>query len=322
MTTKIRHKLLARIEVAGSYETLHYGAFASYSPADNFTSSDNDFLNQYICLRSTSKPFQTLACLELGLELTQKEIAICTGSHSGSKEHTEFVNSLLDKFKINWQELLCGEHQPLCTETNYAESNTKLRKLQNNCSGKHLMMLATCKLKGWDTKSYLSPGHPLQKKVLTTLSKMCEISEESINVSVDGCGLPTYSVPAKNSLKGFSKFNIHSECNRVKQIAQAMLEYPFYVSGKNRLDYELTMALDGKVVSKSGAGGLIIVSFQDQSKKALLLKMYDTHEQVRGNLISKIIRENGYSGDFSHKLFSDVVNNLHNEVSALIKTCL
>ncbi len=38
------------------------------------------------------------------------------------------------------------------------------RALQQNCSGKHAGMLATCRINGWAIDSYLDPDHPLQER--------------------------------------------------------------------------------------------------------------------------------------------------------------
>ncbi|MDJ0626315.1 MAG: asparaginase [Candidatus Caenarcaniphilales bacterium] len=79
---------LAETIRANAIETLHYGSYA-YLINGEFGYSNLDFLKQNVCLRSSVKPFQTLSCLRLDLELNEKEIAICSGSHSGSSKHTD-----------------------------------------------------------------------------------------------------------------------------------------------------------------------------------------------------------------------------------------
>ncbi len=58
-----------------------------------------------------------------------------------------------------------------------------------NCSGKHAAMLATCVANGWDTATYLAPGHPLQQQILASFAELT--GEPATLVAVDGCGAPS-----------------------------------------------------------------------------------------------------------------------------------
>ncbi|MDJ0626521.1 MAG: asparaginase [Candidatus Caenarcaniphilales bacterium] len=227
----------------------------------------------------------------------------------------------MQKFAVDWKSLKCGEHRPIDKDTHYGEEGTPLRKLQNNCSAKHCMMIAACKLKGWDLSSYLLPSHPLQKFIIENINSLCELSDqESISLAVDGCGLPTYTLLTQNILKGFSKLNLASGDETIVKLIQSLVNYPFYVSGYDRLDYELSIALGGQVVCKSGAGGLIVIAFQEPTYGALVLKMYDSDEKVKALVVKAILEKLGYKLNSSHNLFSSEILNLHNLPCAKVST--
>src|SRR5574344_3090467 len=129
--------------------------------------NQNEILKQYgqdnnypYFLRSCAKPLQASLMIDYGLDkaydLTEKEIAICTASHAGEKVHEELINGLLTKIGLNESDLKCGIHSPL-SKTRQKEmilTGENPTQIHNNCSGKHTMMLALCKLNHWDIKTY------------------------------------------------------------------------------------------------------------------------------------------------------------------------
>jgi|694.fasta_scaffold01723_15 L-asparaginase II len=313
---------LAEIIRAGAIESEHYGFYAFLQNGEFHDSSEKSIQNNYleteICLRSVSKLFQTLTCLRLGLEITNQEIAISTSSHSGSDHHVKEVDSFLENHQLNWQNLKCGEHAPLDRNISFAPEKSKERRLQNNCSGKHSMMLATCKVHNWNIDSYLQSIHPLQVAVLETMSELCEIKKDEIKVGVDGCGLPTYALKAKNLLIGFSKFRINSPDRLITRLSQSLIDYAFLVSGENRLDYELSKAYVANLLSKSGYGGLTVVNLQNQAL-TLLVKLYDSDEKVRALILKNQLKKLGVEINSAHFLFDPKIANLHEKEVAEIK---
>ncbi len=296
-------KPLIKIERAGAIESLHFGFWAFL---DGKASSEKVY-EELVCLRSVSKPFQTLACLRLGLNLNLKQIAIATSSHSGTDEHIALVEEILQNFKIDWQFLNCGEHPPFSRSTAQAEEFSKKRRLQNNCSGKHSMLLAVCKLKNWDLASYQQIEHELQKEILQTISDLCEVN--NFEIGLDGCGLPTYSLKVKDLLKGFSKFQINSPDKLIAQISLAMLEESFYISGSKRLDHEITKAVKPNLICKSGAGGLMLVSLQNQ-QNALLIKLHDADEKAKALILKRLLYDIGLGFESDFSLFEEKITNL------------
>lgn len=313
--------LLAVTKRVSTIETKHEGHFA-YLQDGLFSFSEPLLSEQMLCLRSSAKPFQALACLNLlgsRLSLNPSQLALCLASHSGSYNHTARIKELLEGNAIDWQMLACGEHPPLDKNINYAINNPQERRLQNNCSGKHSLMLITCKLMGWDSANYLSSEHPLQQEILKTLAEMCEIPSDKVEVGIDGCGVPSFSLPISNVLIGFSKLNLASRNTHIRNIVSSILNEAFFVSGSERLDYELTVANKPKLVCKSGACGLTLVSFLDKPFSAFLLKMYDSDERVRAVVIKKLIENLGYKFESDSSLFSSELQNLHGQNTAAIQ---
>ncbi|HEY9885690.1 MAG TPA: asparaginase [Vampirovibrionales bacterium] len=310
---------------ADSIESKHWGSYALFQEGQ-VNGSNPKFANRSICIRSSAKPFQAFTCLKLGVELNNKQLAICSGSHSGSAEHTNLLLELLQESTIKSEELHCGEHQPLDPETPYANKGSTRRRLQNNCSGKHIMMLMACKLKGWPTNNYESLEHPLQKEIIKDLANLCNVEESSIGLGLDGCGLPTYTFKVKDFLLGFSKLSSHSGNKHLQQLTKAFSEEPFFVTGKNRLDYEITKLYKGQLICKSGAGGLSVISFQNTTKpSSLILKMVDGNERVRAVILRKIlnkfklVNESLENKQTSSSYFSSDINNLHGQTASQIE---
>ena len=67
--------------------------------------------------------------------------------------------------------------------------------LQQNCSGKHAGMLATCRINGWPIADYLEPEHPLQ--VAITAVDRSARRRRCTTSGIDGCGAPTHVIGAR-----------------------------------------------------------------------------------------------------------------------------
>ena len=132
-------------------------------------------------LRSCAKPLQAALIIDFGLDefygMTSEEIAVCCASHSGEACHVKIVKGLLDKIGLDESYLKCGLHKPLSKneQEKLILSGEKENILQNNCSGKHTMMLAICKAKGWGINDYDNPEHPLQIAIKEKIYELCEI---------------------------------------------------------------------------------------------------------------------------------------------------
>lgn len=233
-------------------------------------------------LRSLAKPIQASILIDEELKLTEKEYAVVSGSHAGEKCHVETVIGILKRFNLKPEVLKCGYHPPLCggfTDGRYAN-------LYNNCSGKHAGMLALCVKNKWDTETYLNPAHPIQQLIYKQHQKFSET--ENLTQTIDGCGAPVWGMPLKNMAKSYLNLFFDDGCAVIKN---AFLNFPYLAGGIHRLDTEIMQSdTEKKLISKVGAGGLIIV-LNLKSQQLLLLKVSSGENHARALIIQEALRQ-------------------------------
>lgn len=228
-------------------------------------------------LRSCAKPLQASLIVDYELNFTPQEIAICTASHAGEKCHQKIAKKLLKKVGFQESDLKCGLHKPISQTEKIRLLKKGLKKniFHNNCVGKHIMMLALCKLNDWSTTDYDDVSHPLQIKIKQKIYELCKITKE-YPITKDGCGVPIHSMPLQNMVKGY----INLFCNeKYKKITNAFREYPYIIGGENRLDTKIMQNSDN-LIAKVGAGGLCIVVNLEQ-KDGFVVKISDCDMKAR-----------------------------------------
>ena len=212
--------------------------------------------------RSCIKPIQALPLLFTGgadaFQLTDKEIATISGSHSGEPEHLETVRSILEKAGIEEEALKCKGHVPF-NKDEARKIGQEFKPIHDNCSGKHAGALAACKHNGWDMDSYLGSEHPLTKEIVSAISNLTGLPEDEVHVGSDGCDIPNFAIPIDKMAQLFSllmdpdRSGYHHELER---LGGSMLAYPKMVAGTDRFDTVLMEDMKGIVLSKAGATGL------------------------------------------------------------------
>lgn len=231
-------------------------------------------------LRSCAKPLQASLLIDFGLDkefdLSPEEIAICCASHAGEDFHTEIVTNLLKKFGISQSKLKCGKHEPVSKTAFHKliKNGQEATEFHNNCSGKHAMMLGLCKLKGWDLESYDLLEHPLQQAIKNKIYSLCKVKKD-YPVTRDGCGVPIFSMPLANMVKGY--LNLFCD-EKYEKIKNAFLNQPYAIGGENRTDTKIIQ--QAKIIAKVGAGGLCIVLNPD-IKEGFIVKICDSNMQAR-----------------------------------------
>lgn len=245
-------------------------------------------------LRSCAKPLQATLLADLQLiqhyDLSDDEIAVCCASHAGETCHTQIVKRLLDKVGVETSMLKCGLHKPLSKveQNKLLISGDSENVLQNNCSGKHAMMLAICKKMGFSPQDYDEVNHPVQKLIKEKIYSICELKDD-YPITKDGCGVPIYSMPLENMLIGY--LNLLST-EKYSKIIQSILKYPYIIGGEARLDTAL-MTANSDLIAKVGAGGLCIV-LNIRSEEALLVKVSDCDMKARALIIIEALVQLGW----------------------------
>jgi L-asparaginase II len=167
---------------------------------------------------------------------------------------------------VNELDLLCGVHIP--GDVAAAESLRERKELptpnQHNCSGKHTGMLAYAQMSNRMYKDlpYISPQHPIQLEILSTVAEMCGLTTDQVALGVDGCSAPNFAVPLRNAALAYARLSDPGRSNLPPQrtvacrlITAAMMSEPEMVAGPGKFDTRLMQVTRGKLVCKGGAEG-------------------------------------------------------------------
>jgi len=230
-------------------------------------------------IRSAGKPLQAIALMERGgaeeFGLTAAEIAIICASHCGGPPQIEAVRSVLDKAEIPEDALQAGSG------------------IKDNCSGKHAGMLVLAKLLGHPLENYRAPDHPIQSLILDTVSAMCGLPVEEIEVAPDGCGAPIFAMPIQNMATAYARLanpdGLPKErAEACRKIVAAMQAHPEMVGG---LDLQ---PLTGQaLVAKSGAAGCYCVGILDQGA-GFAMKIADGSSTAIHLACFEMLKRHGY----------------------------
>ncbi len=292
-------------------ESLHYAAAALVDSSGKLLAWIGNPQHATF-LRSSAKPFQIIPFIEQGyardLGLVPRQISQCCASHGGTDMHAEAVRGIQSLVGIDESYLQCGSHPPLDKET----SDTLIRRgekptpIRHNCSGKHTGMLAFAKARGLPLDNYLDPAHPIQQDILAAFSEMCQIDTDKIDIGIDGCSAPNFSIPLYNTALGFARLSDPNSLSKTradtcKTITSSMMAHPEMVSGFGRFDTRLMQVGRGKLVAKTGAEGYqavgILPGLTEASPKgvgiALKISDGDPKEGVRAAVMIEILRQFG-----------------------------
>ncbi len=246
-------------------ESRHLGALAIVTATGELLYSCGDpGLTTY--LRSSAKPMQSVALVESGAAdafgLSDRELAVISSSHNGEDMHTICVAGILQKLGLGPQHLACGLHAPLHQPTaqRLLAAGQPFTVLHNNCSGKHAGMLALARHLGVSTEGYFRPEHPVQQRILSTVSALAGMAPSDIVVGVDGCGVPVFGMPLRNAAWAFARladprYLPPGWAAAARRVVKAMQAHPEMVGGSQRWDTDLIRQTAPRVFAKGGAEG-------------------------------------------------------------------
>ncbi len=320
--SKIMDNILVKVYLGKTVESLHCGSIAVVDSEGKLVYSFGDpYFVTY--LRSSAKPFQAIPLITSGAAkefgLTQKEIAIISGSHNGQRIHTDTVKSILKKIGLSEKNLQCGVHIPHYYTANniIPPPGKRFTPVHHNCSGKHSGILAICVYSGWDIKYYLDKNHPAQKLILKSISEICRYPEKMIGIGIDGCGVPVHAMPIYNMALGFSNLiNYNSKDENTskayKLIVDSMRRYPEMVSGEGRLDLSLALASKGNILTKAGGEALSCSGILDRGW-GMAVKIADGTQRAIGPAVVETLKQIGLLNEkqivkikkFSHPLIKN-----------------
>ncbi|MFQ5606449.1 MAG: asparaginase [Candidatus Zixiibacteriota bacterium] len=286
----------ATVTRGNGVEAVHEAVIVVLDESGNVSKSlgDPEFLT---FTRSSIKPFQALALLESGaaeeFNLTDKELALCCGSHNGADDHRQAAESILSKAGASPEQLQCGSHWPgwMRLNTEYPSHGEDKDPLRNNCSGKHAGFLAVARKLGDDPADYLNPESKTQRLVRQMLSATLDVDFDGLPTGIDGCSAPNYALPLRNLALGFLRL-ANASGGALGRIARVMREYPEMVSGEKRFDLALAQTFPDDVVCKVGAEAIEGIGFQS-SPMSLAVKVSDGGTRALHAICLEAIKQQG-----------------------------
>ena len=281
---------LAVTDRSGHDESIHHGAVVAID-SDGKTSFGLGDVDVPIFPRSSMKPIQALTMLRHGLDLPDDLLALVCASHDGRASHLDGVRRILAMFGLDESALANTADLPLDDD----EAKEALRQhrtatsLQQNCSGKHAGMLATCVTAGWShDSSYLSPEHPLQRAITDEIPVVTGGSTPEFGV--DGCGAPAHLLSLRELALAFRRIATGEVGADGERIRRAMSEHPHMVGGPTR---DVTLLMQGirGLMAKDGAEGVFAAALPDG--RAVALKVADGANRARPPIMRAALRALG-----------------------------
>lgn len=307
---------LVEVKRGSITESRHRGHIVVVEPDGNIIASAGAH-ETVTFLRSSAKPFQAMPLLVSGAAdrfgFTDREVALACASHNGEPIHTELAASMLRKIGLGIEALRCGVHEPYGEEAarELRERGEPPNALHNNCSGKHVGMLAVALHLGAPIENYESPENPVQKAIADTIAQFSGVAVTDMAVGIDGCAAPIFGITIKAMALAYARLVSPPEgfdqatrgaCERIVRVMSA---YPELIGGtSNRLDTEIMRAAPRRVISKVGAEGVytagVIPCKEWPNGLGLALKIEDGDDKrARPTVVVESLRQLGVLRDES-----------------------
>jgi L-asparaginase II len=300
----MRNPVLVELVRGPLVESRHSGA-AAVVDADGKTALALGDVARPVFPRSAVKALQALSLVESGAAdrygLGDEELALACASHGGEPGHVATAVHMLERAGLDVAALRCGAHWPLHQPSAQAlaRSGSAASALHNNCSGKHAGFLCLACAMGADPRTYIEPGHPVQREVKATMESLTGAKLDSC--AVDGCSVPTWAVSLQDLARGFARFGTGAGLAPARGKAAARLRAacaakPWHVAGTGRFCTELMQAAGARVFVKTGAEGMFCAALPEQGL-GIALKCDDgagrAAEVIMAALIARFVTWSG-----------------------------
>ena len=290
--------VLIELTRGGLVESVHAGGVAVVRAGGRVVASIGDIAAS-VFPRSAIKPLQVLPLLETGAAdrfgFGAPEIAIASGSHSGSAAHVEVVRSMLARAGLTEAALACGVHEPMdgAAARDLVRAGRTPSALHHNCSGKHAAMLATAVHLGEPTESYWQPDHPVQERIRRVLEDLTGARLDGHACGIDGCSVPNWAIPLEGLACAFARLATGEglDPDRARAclaVAEACWAHPVLVAGAGRLDTLAMQRLPRKALIKGGAEGVCAGAFPEHGL-GFALKIADGAKRAADTVAAAII---------------------------------
>ena len=254
--------------------------------------------------RSAVKPFQALALVETGAvdayAVGEAELALACASHGGEPDQVMLVETWLGRLGLDEAALACGPHAPLHPPAAAAliRAGARPRRVHNNCSGKHVGMLAAALTLGAPTHGYDRSDHPVQRHCAEAIAALAGLGRLP-EAGTDGCGLPNHPMPLR-SLARAAAFLANpgaappARAAALGRIAAAMRAQPRMVAGTGRC---CTAVMEhAPVIAKTGAEGTYFAALPGHGF-GIALKAEDGATRAAETALLAVLDQFGALGD-------------------------
>lgn len=254
--------------------------------------------------RSSAKPIQAIPGIRAGLieefGLTEEEVAVMTASHRGEHIHVQALENLIKKTSLQEDNMVCAPSLPLNEEAAECllREGGHRRRLYHNCAGKHLGVLAYCKMRSLPLEGYNDRQHPVQQEIADTFANLANIPQEEIGRAIDGCGFPVFNLPLSALATAYMKLACPdliedpATAKAVSTITSAMNHYPHLVGGSGKVDS--IMLEDDNLIAKGGFKGVFAFSLRKE-RLGVAFKVADGSEEEWRLIALGILEQLGYS---------------------------
>jgi L-asparaginase II len=259
---------LVELHRSGLVDEIHRGDLAVVSADGELLGSVGDPGRKIAFWRSSAKPFQAMPLVASGdaarLALGSEDIALMAASHGGEAVHVALAASLLERVGHRVEDLECGAHAPLDADSarELERLGAEPTPLHNNCSGQHAGMLALADALGARFAGYRRPEHPVQGAMLANVARFTGLEPHELTLGLDGCGVPCFGLGISHMALAFGRLMAppadipEAYRDAAGVVRRAMMDHPYLVAGRDRIDTDLMQAMPGAILSKGGAGGV------------------------------------------------------------------
>lgn len=266
--------------------------------------------------RSAAKPAQALAILETGgfdqFGFDDADLALMCASHNSEDRHIARARAMLAKLGGKEEDLRCGGHGALSGAVNNAwiKAGYTPTAVCNNCSGKHVGMLAGATAIGAGVAEYHLPDHPMQVRVRKVVEELSGLNGDEVKWGIDGCNLPAPAVPLRYIAKVYALVAAAADTTKhegpplrtraLSSIFDAMTTHPELVGGDGRFCTLLMQAFDGALIGKVGADGCYGIGIQgsDQTRRlgadgaiGISVKIEDGSREILYSAVVEILEQ-------------------------------
>jgi L-asparaginase II len=271
------HEPLLHILRSGMTEGVHHGSVIVLAP-DGSTLFEAGDVDAAFYPRSAAKPIQAVAMNRLGLALPPRLLALSAASHSGEQIHLHGAEQILTTAGFHTRDLGNPEDFPSdqVQRDRWIAARRRPNKLAHNCSGKHAAMLASCRLRGWPSHSYLDPAHPLQQAIAATVEDLT--GQHVARVAVDGCGAPLFAVSPRGLATALGRIARAAAGSSEGLVASAIRAHPEMVGGTRRDVSKLMNAVPG-LIAKDGFEAVQVAALPDGT--SIVVKVADGSDRAR-----------------------------------------